>query len=199
MVGGVGRPGPIDLPDSPPMTVLGAIAQAGGPAAQVENPQVRLIRGDRSFATPLKALVEAPARDVILRPGDKLVVEEDERFFIALGATGTERVVPFTRPRLTALEAMALAGGVSDTRGNPAGVLVLRDYGAAAASASGPATPRVIFALDLTTPDGLFSAGQFEVLSRDLVLVTESPVARTRTVLDLLGAGLGIGRSIDSF
>jgi len=46
--------------------------------------------------------------------------------------------------------------------------------------------------VDLTTADGLFSAGQFAVYPNDTVLVTESPIGNVRTVLSLIGSAFGL-------
>ena len=59
-------------------------------------------------------------------PGDVVVVEEDSRSFVALGATGGQQRVPFNRKSLTALEAIAQAGGLSSQLADPAGVFILR-------------------------------------------------------------------------
>jgi polysaccharide export outer membrane protein len=53
----------------------------------------------------------------------------------------------------------------------------------------------VVFTLDLTSADGLFSAGQFPILSGDLVYATESPVTTAQTVFSILGNSVGLLRS----
>jgi polysaccharide biosynthesis/export protein len=50
----------------------------------------------------------------------------------------------------------------------------------------------VVFTLDLTSADGLFSAGQFRIHSGDLVYATESPVTRAQTILSLIGSAFGV-------
>ena len=64
---------------------------------------------------------------------------------------------------------------------------------------TGPERERMVFAIDLTTADGLFSAGGFGIQHRDLVLVTESPVTTTQTVFGLIGAALGLGERARGF
>lgn len=177
------------------MSVLAAIAQGGGVQADVINPQVRLLRGNNQYGISLDRLLESPELDTRLRGGDKIYVETDERFFLSLGAAGRESQIPFPTDTVTVLDAAALAGGVNDTRGDPKGVLVLRDYPSSAvrSDGTGPAKERVIFAFDLTTADGLFSAGDFPVQHRDLVLITESPLNSARTIIGLVFETLGIG------
>jgi polysaccharide export outer membrane protein len=83
---------------------------------------------------------------------------------------------------------------VADSRANPQGILVLRDYPASMVrlDGTGPSHERVVFTIDLTTADGLFSAGQFPILSGDLVYATESPVNAASTILSILGESLGL-------
>jgi polysaccharide export outer membrane protein len=54
----------------------------------------------------------------------------------------------------------------------------------------------VVFTIDLTSSDGLFSAGAFAINSQDTVLVTESPVNTAQTVFSLIGSLFGLAGSI---
>ncbi len=179
--------------------MLNAITDAGGVPAQIDNPRVRLIRGGRSYATSLERLYRDPSLDTILRGGDKLVVEADSRYFRSLGAAQKETIVPFPQDEVTALDAMSLIGGLADHRADPKGILILREYGAKAVrdGVRGPAHERSIFVIDLTTADGLFSAGRFEIQPKDTVMVSESPVNGASTVLGLVGKVVGVARSVD--
>lgn len=201
LVKGVGAPGTYPLDDRG-TTVLNLIARAGGVEAALRNPQVRLMRGGQLYGIALADLLADPRLDTALRGGDKLYVEEDDRYFLSLGAAGQERQVPFPTEQVTALDAASLIGGVQDNRGNPRGVLILRDYSRLMKPSevvTGPGKERVVFTLDLTTADGLFSAGQFRIQPRDLVLVTESPITGTQTILQLVGSALGLAQRADNF
>ncbi len=194
LISGVRQAGAFPL-RSREMTVLGAIAQGGGVIQEIVNPQVRLLRGGKQYGISLDRLLESPELDTRLRGGDKIYVEADERYFLALGAAGRESRIPFPTDTVTVLDAAALLGGIEPTRGDPKGVLVLRNYpdSAVRTDGTGPGKDRVIFAFDLTTGDGLFSAGDFPVQSRDLVLVTESPLNSARTIISVAFEALGIG------
>ncbi len=200
LVGGVAAPGTYPLV-SRDMTVLSLLSEGRGVAPGLQNPQVRLVRGSDYYAISLERLYADPTLDATLRGGDKVFVESDPRYFLTLGATGAEAQVPFTRETLSALDAVAQAGGINDNRADPKGVLILREYTPAAVTpdpARGPGDTRVIFTLDLTTADGLFSAGQFRIQPRDLVLATESPVTSTRTILGLVGSVVGVANTADN-
>jgi len=193
LVGGVGNPGSYPLADQD-MSVLNLISLGGGIAPAMRNPQVRLIRGGKVYGISTSRLYSTPSTDAILRGDDKVVVEEDKRYFLALGATGSEKTAYFEQDRVTALDALTMMGGIADTRADPQGVLILREYPANAVKpgVNGPDKARVVFVIDLTTADGLFSAGRFEVNPGDLVLATESPVTSVQKILALFGVGLGV-------
>ncbi|WP_371170432.1 polysaccharide biosynthesis/export family protein [Aliiroseovarius sp. 2305UL8-7] len=188
MVSGVNRPGPIPV-DDPNFTVLNAISAAGGPSPQIENPQLRLIRGSKTYRRPLDEVMGNPRDDVLVRPGDKIAIANDTRYFRSLGAATREAIVPFGKSKLSALDAMSLVGGLSDTRANPKGILVLREYPQKAVRTDGKAGPenaRSVFVIDLTTADGLFSAGKFQIRNQDTVLVTESSIASAPLLFGLI-------------
>jgi len=193
LVGGVASPGAYPMRDQS-YTVLSLIAEGGGVPPNLNNPQIRLIRGDSIYGTSIDRLYDNPGLDTTLRSGDKVIVEPDERFFLSLGAAGSEAVHPFPRDEISALEAISIIGGVADARANPKGLLVLRNYPASAVrpDGTGPAHERVVFTLDLTTADGLFSAGRFPIISGDLVYATESRISSAQTILSVLGNTIGL-------
>lgn len=193
VVSGVRTPGNLPLPDQN-YSVLAAISASGGVPDTVVNPQVKLIRGNTTYQTSLGDLFDNPSLDTRLRGGDQLIIENDKRYFLSLGATGVESQFGFNRSRVSALDALALIGGVNDTRANPQGVLILREYPASALQAGqrGPRKERVVFTIDLTTSDGLFSARNFFINSGDVVLATESPVSSVAVVFNLVGSAFGL-------
>lgn len=193
MVSGVSRPGNIKMPDQD-FSVLAAISDAGGVASNIINPRVKLVRNNKTYRTSLERLLDNPTLNTRLQGGDQIIVERDLRYFLSLGAAGSENQFPFNRDKVSALDALSLVGGVDDSRANPKGVLILREYPASALSAGqrGPRQQRVVFTIDLTTSDGLFSARNFFINSGDLVLATESPVSSARVVVGLIGSAFGL-------
>lgn len=193
VVDGVGAPGVYPLADQD-VTLLEILAEAGGVAGDFSNPQVRLQRGGDLYGVSLSRLLDSPRLNTTLVGGDRIYIEEDERSFLSLGAAGTEAIHRFPSDRVTALEALSLIGGVTPDRADAQGILILREYppGVVRADRTGPAHERTIFVIDLTSADGLFSAGQFEIRSGDLVYVTESPINGARTVLGLIGSVFGL-------
>lgn len=199
VVSGVGQPGVYPLPNRN-VSVLNLLSRAGGVAPALRNPRVKLQRGSTLYAVSLDTLYERPAADALVAPGDKLIVDEDDRYFLALGAAGEENIVYFPQDELTALEAISLIGGITDTRADPDGILVLREYprSALAAGTRGPRETRVIFSINMTTADGLFSAKNLRIMPGDVVLATESPVSSVQLALSVLGGGAGFARQLSN-
>lgn len=194
LVAGVRNPGVYPLVDRD-VTLLGLLSIGGGVEPGLPNPQIRLFRDGKVFGISVARLYEEPGLDTTLVGGDRVIVQAENRVFLSLGAAGKEARHIFPRDRLSALEALSVIGGLDEGRANPKGVLILREYSATAVNddpAKGPPQARMVFTIDLTSADGLFSAGQFEIMPNDLVYATESPVVSARTVLGLLGTSLGL-------
>lgn len=200
LVSGVVAPRSVPLPDRN-YTILSLIAEGGGIVPSFRNPVVRLIRDGKTYEIQAEELFSDGSKNTTLRGGDKVLVEEDRRYFTALGASGAEELVYFPKDRIAALEAVSLMGGLADSRANPKGVLVLREYPVSAVrlDGTGPEKPQVVFVFDLTSADGLFAARAFQINPGDTVLATESPVTTTRTIFGLLGSALGLARTAGEF
>ncbi|MDQ7070714.1 MAG: polysaccharide biosynthesis/export family protein [Rhodobacterales bacterium] len=197
LVSGVARPGTYPLPGRN-YTILSLIAQGGGISENLRNPIVRLIRGSQTFEIRADTLFSTASKNAALRGNDKVLVQEDDRYFTALGATGSEKLFYFEKESITALEALSIIGGLSDSRADPKGVLILREYAASAVRNDdrGPNLPQVVFTIDLTTADGLFAARAFQINPRDTVLATESPITVVQTIFSLFGSALGLANRI---
>ncbi|WP_380056255.1 polysaccharide biosynthesis/export family protein [Falsihalocynthiibacter sp. SS001] len=193
LVGGVLNAGNFPLPDRN-FTILSLLAAGGGVDPDIPNPQVRLVRGNNTYGTSLTRLYENSSLDTTLRGGDKVIVDRDQRSFIALGAASNEATVYFNKDRISALDALSLMGGLLDLRADPEGVLILRNYPSSAVrtDGTGPSHDQVVFSIDLTHADGIFSAGKFEIQPGDVVLATESFVTAAGTVVGFFSALIGI-------
>lgn len=167
--------------------ILDLFSQAGGPSPDLNSPQVRLVRGSRTYGIPFERLLKDPRANIAMRGGDRIYIEDDSRKFIALGATGTQSIVDFPEVEFSALEALAFIGGVNAGSANPEGILILREYAPDAVrdGVSGPPKERVVFTIDLTSADGLFSAGNFMLEGDDLIYGTESALGPALSLFGL--------------
>ena len=197
VVGGVSSPGSYPLldPDGH-SSVLGMLSLAGGVSSDLRNPQVSLTRSGRVYQIALSQLYQNPKLDTVVRGRDKIIVAQDDRYFRSLGAASKVAIVPFDQEKISALDAMSMIEGISQSRADPKGILVLREYPAAVVRSGGPSHERTIFTVDLTTADGLFSADRFLIHPGDTVMVTEAPIAAASTVIGLFTDVLRISNAV---
>ena len=176
--------------ERPTRTLSAMLAQAGGVAIEPEVAVVTVKRGSDSGRVWLTDLYSSPTNDIALRPGDLIVVEEDQRNFTALGALGGQTRVPLGNEVISAVEAIAMVGGLNSQLADPTGVFVMRDEPEAVASRvlGKPVigTQRFAYVLDLTRPNGLFLARDFVIRDGDTVYVTEAPYVRWQKTLSAI-------------
>ncbi|PWE33288.1 sugar ABC transporter substrate-binding protein [Maritimibacter sp. 55A14] len=201
IVGGVAGQGVYPIERST-RTLTAMIARAGGigPAMESETTKVTVIRGKERGTVWLEDLFQEPDLDIALRPGDRIIVEQDTRAFTAMGATGAQTRVPFDSPDLSALEAIAQVGGLNSNLADPTGVFVLRDEPAPVANAvlgrdDLIGLQRMVYVLDLTETNGMFEARDFLIRDGDTVYVTEAPYVQW---IKVLGALTGSITSVNS-
>ena len=201
LIGGVGAQGVYAI-ERPNRTLTAMLATAGGITLPPEITQITLMRGSHKGTIWLQDLYSEPQLDVALRGGDRILVEEDTRFFTALGATGAQQKVPFDTQSISAIEALARVGGLSTGAADPTGIFVFRDEPADIAGAVlgrndlvGP--QRMIYVLDMTSPNGVFIARDFTIRDSDTVYVTEAPYTQFSKVLSAVLGPLQTASSID--
>ncbi|MGB3147292.1 MAG: polysaccharide biosynthesis/export family protein [Paracoccaceae bacterium] len=190
VMGDIGGQGVYPL-ERPTRNLSAMIARAGGVSVDPKIAQITVTRGTRTGRVWLKDLYDNPKMDIALRPGDVILVEADPRSFTAMGATGAQSQVQFEAPSLTAIEALAQVGGLQTNLADPTGVFVLRDEDPEVANRvlhrSDIATPqRIAYVLNLTEPEGLFNARDFQIRDGDTIYVTEAPYVQWQKSLAVL-------------
>ncbi len=173
--------------ERPTRNLSAMLARAGGVAIEPEVAVVTVKRGSNNGKVWLKDLYANPKNDIALRPGDVVLVEEDQRSFTALGALGGQTRVPLGNEQINALEGIAMVGGLNSSLADPTGVFVLRDEPASVASRilgqNFSTGQRITYVLDLTKPDGLFTARDFYLRDGDTVYVTEAPYVKWQKII----------------
>lgn len=191
--GSVAAPGTYPI-ERPTRTLASMLAKAGGVGIDPAVAIVRVTRAGQTGKVWLKDLWENPALDIALRPGDMIVIEEDQRRFTALGAMGSQSLVPFESETLSAIEALATVGGLQTAAADPTGVFVFRNEPAEIANVvlgrkDLQGAQRMVYVLDLTSPTGMFEARDFLIRDGDTVYVTEAPYVQwNKTLAALTGA-----------
>ena len=202
ILGAIGAPGVYPI-ERPTRTLASMIARASGVAIAPSVAIVRVTRGTQTGKVWLQDLYSNPSLDIALRPGDAIVVEEDTRAFTALGATGTQNRVPFETQTLSAIEAIAIVGGLDTNRADPTGFFVFRNEPAEIANAvlgrrDLQGDQRLVYVLDLTQPTGMFEARDFLIRDGDTVYVTEAPFVQWTKTLSAITGTAGAASSLST-
>ena len=190
--GDVKSPGRISILDGV-RTVVDAINRAGGPSGSAGSGggsaagpganQFEVIlrrRGEVILKTQYSDLLAGG--DVGIQKGDEIVVRLNARMFTVLGAVLKAGNYEMSKPNLTLLEALGQVGGLKDERANKTGVYVFR-MGDLVVN---PAAKARVFRLDLQQPVSIFVAQQFGMQARDVVYVSNSPLAEYDKILTVL-------------
>ncbi|MFN6952041.1 MAG: polysaccharide biosynthesis/export family protein, partial [Albidovulum sp.] len=188
--GGVGAQGVYPI-ERPTRTLAAMLAKAGGVVIQPEIAQITITRGKHTSTVWLTDLYDNPRYDIALRPGDIILVEEDQRAFTAIGATGAQNRIQFETQELSAIEAIAQVGGLSTNLADPTGVFVLREETPEIANKVLGRTDltkpvRMVYVLNLTEPSGIFNARDFMIRDNDTIYVTEAPYVQWHKTLSAL-------------
>ncbi len=202
VAGAVGGQGNYTI-DRAARSLTAMISKAGGVTLPPPVAVVRVTRGSHSEKVWLEDLYANPGLDIALRPGDQIVIEQDTRAFVALGATGTQNRVPFTTQTLSALEAIATVGGLNSNLADPTGVFVMRNEPQDIANAVLGRTDlrgaqRLVYVLDLTQPTGMFEARDFLIRDGDTVYVTEAPYVQWSKTVGAITGSLAGARGISN-
>jgi polysaccharide export outer membrane protein len=173
--------------------LLDVVATAGGIRAPVNETFVQLARGERTARVALSRVVSDPRENIYIRPGDVLTLVREPQVFIAYGATGRNAEVPFDADGITLSQALAKAGGLIDSRSDPAGVFIFRYEPEGVARQLRPnssliergrMTP-VVYRLNLRDANNLFIAQNFRIFSKDVIYVSNASLTDVQKVLQI--------------
>jgi polysaccharide biosynthesis/export protein len=175
--------------------VLDVIAAAGGIRAPVNETYVQLSRGHVTERVAMTRVTSDPKENIYMRANDALTLIRDPQTFIAYGATGRNAEIPFDAEGINLSQALAKAGGLLDAQSDPEGVFVFRYEPEDVAHALRPDSPLVqhgystpiVYRLNLREANSLFVAQSFQVLNRDLLYVSNAPIASLRKVMEIVG------------
>lgn len=140
------------------------IALAGGYRGNSKDLMVRVMRGDNAANVRINDLVENPALDIRIRPGDRLMLVDDPRTYSILGASGRVEQVPFNRSSVSLAEAIATAGGTHPNLGDPAAIFLFRYV----RDADGKELPKV-YHINMMQAGAYFTTQKFIMQDKDVL------------------------------
>ncbi|MFN8755195.1 MAG: polysaccharide biosynthesis/export family protein [Burkholderiales bacterium] len=172
--------------------LLDALAAAGGVRQPVGKMTVQLTRGEQVQSLPLDTIIRDPKQNIPLVRGDVVTALFQPLSFIALGATGKNEEVSFETQGISLAQALARIGGLRDERSDPQGVFLFRFEQPNALN--WPKTPvltpdgkvPVIYRINLRDPASFFVAQNFDVGNKDVLYVSNAPVAELQKFLNVL-------------
>ena len=174
--------------------VMDVIAAAGGIRAQVNETYVQLSRGDVTERVAMTRVTSDPKENIYMRANDVLTLIRDPQTFIVYGATDKNAEIPFDAEGINLSQALAKAGGLVNAQSDPSGVFIFRYEPEDVARALRPNSPLIqhgfstpfVYRLNLREPNSLFLAQGFQIQNRDLLYVSNAPIADLRKVMEVV-------------
>ena len=196
VTGGVGKSGlyPLSVRGD---SLLDVIAGSGGSSYPPYETVVNITRRGEIASSYLDHVIETPADNIYLRPGDQISIERKPRTYSAFGAVERKGNIEFGASDLNLLEAVSKSSGLSDLRADATGVFLFRFEKRAVAerfarepvTVSGDVVP-VIYRLNLKDPNQYFFAQSIAMRDRDVIYVADATTVSLQKFLGLLGAAL---------
>lgn len=180
--------------------VLDMISKAGGLRYPGYELFVTLQRKGRRATIYFPNLVNNPAENIYVNPGDTIYVYREQQKFIAVGAlgsTGQTAQFPFEQEKLSLNEAIAKAGGLLNTRSDAQQVFLYRMEDRNALTAMHvkldkfPPSQKyipTIYRTNFRDPSGFFVAQRFPVRHKDVIYVATADSIEIVKFLDYLRA-----------
>ena len=180
--------------------ILDMISKSGGTRFAGHELYVTLQRNNRRATVYFPRLVNDPRENIYVLPGDAIYVYRDPQKFVAIGAlgstgqtTGLTGLYSFEQDRLSLNEALAKAGGLQDSRANPAQVFLYRlehretlEKMGADLHKFGPDQKLIptIYRANFRDPSSFFVAQRFPMRNKDVIYAANSD---STEVLKFLG------------
>lgn len=190
--------------------LLDTIALAGGPKYPAHQTDVRVIRRNVTANIPLQSVIANPMNNIVMQPGDTVVLVKNPRTFVVLGAAAKVAQYEMQSEKVTLAEGIAQGGGTLDAIGNLSAVYLLRTEPASMVESVRAAdqaavdttyvrgsladgTPtRTMYRIDLTSAGGYFFAQNIALRDKDIVLMANAEAAQWQKILTILRGITGL-------
>lgn len=167
--------------------LLDALAQVGGVKPPVNLTTIQITRNGRTHRMALADIIAQAESNIVLANDDVITALFQPYSFTVLGAAGKNDEIRFEAMGITLSQALGRIGGLQDGRANPRGVFLFRWEEPAT-----PGAPRVpvIYSFDLKDPAVYFLAQQFRMTDKDLIYITNSPIAELQRFVSIVSQTL---------
>ncbi|MBR8576541.1 SLBB domain-containing protein [Klebsiella pneumoniae] len=180
MSGEVNKSGKQSLTDVP-LTIVEAINNAEGITADADWEHAVYTHGDKKEIISLKSILQMGdmTQNRVMRPGDSLYVpRNDELKITVMGETGSQKTLNMGLYGMTLAEALASAGGISNSHADASGIFVIRPTG------TNKEKIARLYQLNAKDATAMIMATQFQLQPRDIVYVTTAPITRWNRVIN---------------
>jgi polysaccharide export outer membrane protein len=167
--------------------LLDALAQVGGVKPPVNLTTIQVTRDGRTYRMALSDIITQANNNIVLAKDDVITALFQPYSFTVLGAAGKNDEIRFEAMGITLSQALGRFGGLQDGRANPRGVFLFRWE--EPATPGGPRVP-VIYSFDLKDPAVYFLAQQFRMADKDLIYITNSPIAELQRFVSIVSQTL---------
>jgi len=175
--------------------ILDVLSTAGGIRAPVHETFINLLRAGRSVTVPMQAILNNPAENIFVLPGDVITAIRQPQTYSAFGATMKNAVIPFDQVEITMEEAIAKAGGLIDFQADPDGVFLFRfepvslarEIDPARVVPPGTSVVPVVYKLSMRNARSYFHARQFPMQNKDILYVSSAPLNEVQKILAIVG------------
>jgi polysaccharide export outer membrane protein len=176
--------------------LLDALAAAGGVKQPVDKMTVQITRADHVASLPLETVIRDPRQNIRLQADDVVTALFQPFSFTALGATGQNAEIPFEGTGITLAQGLGRVGGLQDQRADVRGVFIFRLEDPATIEPQNPSgvhvTPNgkvpVIYRIDMRNPATFFIAQSFPIRNKDILYVSNAPLADLQKFVNILGS-----------
>jgi polysaccharide export outer membrane protein len=194
VAGEVTKPGTLTFDDTP-KGVLQAIDAAGGLTPLASRRRAILERDGVVHVIDLSGLLSGSkvVPNPELKPGDILHIPDQsgDQVFV-LGAVSKQAPVIIQQDSMSLIQALTQAGGLDTLRGKDSGVLIFRPQIEPSSKIESK-----VFVLDLSRPEGMLLASQFQLQPRDVVYVKATAFSQYNSVISqLLPTITGVYQSV---
>ncbi|EIJ68815.1 polysaccharide biosynthesis/export family protein [Pasteurella bettyae] len=177
--------------------VLDAVAAVGGTQENIDDITIQLTRDNQVRTLAYETLISDPSQNITLRSGDVVSLRNNPYSFTALGAVGNNQQLRFSTKGITLAEAIGKMGGLIDTRSDPRGVFIFRyipfeqltttqqDTWKSRGYNIGMDVPSV-YRVNLLDPKAMFLAQRFPINDKDIVYVSNAPLAEFQKFLRMI-------------
>lgn len=106
--------------------ILDAVSLASGVSNSLNKTMISMSRNGKTVDMPLESVIRNPEQNIYLNASDVIVAMYQPWSYTVMGATGKNQEINFEATGISLIEALARAGGISDSMADPRGVFVFR-------------------------------------------------------------------------